>query len=77
MFMNGSEYHQDFHHFTVGGGIILMVCTSIFVSLITTIPDISWYRLIWTTRPNQIIEQDLISTSQQIGVHLSKYIYKN
>ncbi|RYR13869.1 hypothetical protein Ahy_B04g070631 isoform C [Arachis hypogaea] len=54
-----------------------MVCTSIFVSLITTIPDISWYRLIWTTRPNQIIEQDLISTSQQIGVHLSKYIYKN
>ncbi|KAL4364645.1 hypothetical protein AHAS_Ahas07G0026800 [Arachis hypogaea] len=48
-----------------------MVCTSIFVSLITTIPDTSWYGLIWTTRPNQIIEQDLISTSQQIGVHLS------
>ncbi|RYR03499.1 hypothetical protein Ahy_B06g082486 [Arachis hypogaea] len=71
MFMNGSEYHQDFHLFTVGGGITLMVCTSIFVSLITTIPDTSWYGLIWTTRPNQIIEQDLISTSQQIGVHLS------
>ncbi|RYR45645.1 hypothetical protein Ahy_A07g031457 isoform B [Arachis hypogaea] len=71
MFMNGSEYYQDFHLFTVGGGITLMVCTSIFVSLITTIPDTSWYGLIWTTRPNQIIEQDLISTSQQIGVHLS------
>ena len=48
-----------------------MVCTSIFVSLITTIPDISWYGIIWTTRSNQIIEQDLINNSQQIGIHLS------
>ena len=49
----------------------MIVCTSIFVSLITIIPDTSWYGIIWTTRPNQIIEQDLISTSQQIGIHLS------
>ncbi|MBN8161666.1 NADH-quinone oxidoreductase subunit J [Vibrio vulnificus] len=27
--------------------------------------------MIWTTRGNQIIEQDLISNSQQIGIHLS------
>jgi len=71
MFMNGSEYYRDFHLWTVGDGITLMVCTSIFVSLITTIPDTSWYGIIWTTRPNQIIEQDLINTSQQIGIHLS------
>ena len=69
--MNSSEYYDDFHLWTVGDGITLMVCTSIFVSLITTIPDTSWYGIIWTTRPNQIIEQDLISTSQQIGIHLS------
>ena len=69
--MNGSEYYHDFHLWTVGDGITLMVCTSIFVSLITTIPDTSWYGIIWTTRPNQIIEQDLINTSQQIGIHLS------
>ncbi|PRQ40620.1 putative NADH:ubiquinone reductase (H(+)-translocating) [Rosa chinensis] len=31
----------------------------------------SWYGIIWTTRSNQIIEQDLISNSQQIGIHLS------
>ncbi|CAL5194849.1 unnamed protein product [Lathyrus oleraceus] len=37
----------------------------------TEYSDTSWYGIIWTTRPNQIIEQDLISTSQQIGLHLS------
>ncbi|XP_027329362.1 uncharacterized protein LOC113871135 [Abrus precatorius] len=71
MFMNRSEYYQDFRLWTIGDGITLMVCTSIFVSLITTIPDTSWYGIIWTVRPNQIIEQDFISTSQQIGIHLS------
>ncbi|RHN59681.1 putative NADH:ubiquinone reductase (H(+)-translocating) [Medicago truncatula] len=71
MFMNSSEYYQDFNLWTVGDGITLIVCTSIFVSLITIISDTSWYGIIWTTRPNQIIEQDLISTSQQIGIHLS------
>ena len=70
-FMNSSEYYQDFHLWTVGNGMTLMVCASVLVSLITKIPDTSWYGMIWTTRPNQIIEQDLISTSQQIGIHLS------
>nr|QGA85257.1 NADH-plastoquinone oxidoreductase subunit 6 [Pentaclethra macrophylla] len=69
--INGSEYYQDFHLWTVGDGVTLVVCTSIFVSLITTIPDTSWYGIIWTTRSNQIIEQDLINNSQQIGIHLS------
>ncbi|YP_009871014.1 NADH-plastoquinone oxidoreductase subunit 6 (chloroplast) [Prosopis cineraria] len=71
MFINGSEYYQDFNLWTVGDGVTLVVCTSIFVSLITTIPDTSWYGIIWTTRSNQIIEQDLINNSQQIGIHLS------
>uniref|UniRef100_A0A0R0EJQ9 NAD(P)H-quinone oxidoreductase subunit 6, chloroplastic n=1 Tax=Glycine max TaxID=3847 RepID=A0A0R0EJQ9_SOYBN len=71
MFMNDSKYYQDFRLWTIGDGITLMVCTSIFVSLITTILDTSWHGIIWTTRPNQIIEQDLISTGQQIGIHLS------
>nr|YP_010163346.1 NADH-plastoquinone oxidoreductase subunit 6 [Kotschya aeschynomenoides]QRI61138.1 NADH-plastoquinone oxidoreductase subunit 6 [Kotschya aeschynomenoides] len=71
MFINGSEYYQDYNFLTVGDGITLMVCTSIFISLITIILDTSWYGIIWTTRTNQIIEQDLISTSQQIGIHLS------
>nr|YP_009697487.1 NdhG [Cornus kousa]YP_009697656.1 NdhG [Cornus florida]YP_010127099.1 NADH-plastoquinone oxidoreductase subunit 6 [Cornus elliptica]YP_010279512.1 NADH dehydrogenase subunit G [Cornus sunhangii]YP_010977759.1 NADH-plastoquinone oxidoreductase subunit 6 [Cornus hongkongensis]YP_010983342.1 NADH-plastoquinone oxidoreductase subunit 6 [Cornus multinervosa]YP_010983427.1 NADH-plastoquinone oxidoreductase subunit 6 [Cornus capitata]QEJ84709.1 NdhG [Cornus florida var. urbiniana]WOK03003.1 NAD len=71
MFMNGSEYHKDFYLWTVGDGVTSMVCTSIFVSLITTILDTSWYGIIWTTRSNQILEQDLINNSQQIGIHLS------
>ncbi|WOG88938.1 hypothetical protein DCAR_0208173 [Daucus carota subsp. sativus] len=71
MFMNGSEYYKDFHLWAVGDGVTSMVCTSIFVSLITTIPDTSWYGIIWTTKSNQIVEQDLISNSQQIGIHLS------
>nr|YP_010920866.1 NADH dehydrogenase subunit G [Philotheca trachyphylla]WAJ53926.1 NADH dehydrogenase subunit G [Philotheca trachyphylla] len=73
MFMNGSDYSKEFHlnFLTVGDGLTSLVCTSIFFSLIATILDTSWYGIIWTTRPNQIIEQDLISNSQQIGIHLS------
>jgi NAD(P)H-quinone oxidoreductase subunit 6 len=71
MFMNGSEYYKDFHLWTVGDGVTSIVCTSLFISLITTILDMSWYGIIWTTKSNQIVEQDLISNSQQIGIHLS------
>nr|QMJ97029.1 NADH-plastoquinone oxidoreductase subunit 6 [Bupleurum sibiricum] len=71
MFMNGSEYYKDFHLWTVGDGVTSVVCTSIFVSLITTILETSWYGIIWTTKSNQIIEQDFLSNSQQIGIHLS------
>ena len=71
--MNGSDYSKDFqlNLWTIGDGLTSLVCTSIFFSLITTILDTSWYGIIWTTRANQIIEQDLISNSQQIGIHLS------
>nr|YP_010892220.1 NdhG [Ludwigia hyssopifolia]WJO89916.1 NdhG [Ludwigia hyssopifolia] len=71
MFMNGSEYDKGSNLWTVGDGITSFVCTSIFVSLITTILDTSWYGIIWTTKSNQIMEQDLIGNSQQIGIHLS------
>nr|YP_010121699.1 NADH-plastoquinone oxidoreductase subunit 6 [Micranthes melanocentra]YP_010640300.1 NADH-plastoquinone oxidoreductase subunit 6 [Micranthes atrata]YP_010640470.1 NADH-plastoquinone oxidoreductase subunit 6 [Micranthes davidii]YP_010640555.1 NADH-plastoquinone oxidoreductase subunit 6 [Micranthes divaricata]YP_010640811.1 NADH-plastoquinone oxidoreductase subunit 6 [Saxifraga pallida]QRE78708.1 NADH-plastoquinone oxidoreductase subunit 6 [Micranthes melanocentra]WBQ53197.1 NADH-plastoquinon len=71
MFMNGSGSYKDFTLWTVGDGITSMVCTSIFVSIITIISDTAWYGIIWTTRSNQIIEQDFISNSQQIGIHLS------
>nr|YP_010874932.1 NADH-plastoquinone oxidoreductase subunit 6 [Bonnaya ciliata]YP_010875019.1 NADH-plastoquinone oxidoreductase subunit 6 [Lindernia ruellioides]YP_010875106.1 NADH-plastoquinone oxidoreductase subunit 6 [Bonnaya tenuifolia]WGV43054.1 NADH-plastoquinone oxidoreductase subunit 6 [Bonnaya ciliata]WGV43141.1 NADH-plastoquinone oxidoreductase subunit 6 [Lindernia ruellioides]WGV43228.1 NADH-plastoquinone oxidoreductase subunit 6 [Bonnaya tenuifolia] len=71
MFMNGSEYYKDFNLWTVGDGVTSMICTSLFISLITTISDTSWYGIIWTTKSNQILEQDLISNSQQIGIHLS------
>uniref|UniRef100_A0AB39ABA4 NAD(P)H-quinone oxidoreductase subunit 6, chloroplastic n=1 Tax=Mertensia simplicissima TaxID=3231102 RepID=A0AB39ABA4_9BORA len=71
MFMNGSEYYKDFHLWTVGDGVTSIVCTSLFISLITTILDTSWYGIIWTTKSNQIVEQDLINNSQQIGIHLS------
>nr|QGQ56204.1 NADH dehydrogenase subunit 6 [Monimopetalum chinense] len=71
MFMNGSEYSKDFYLWNIGGGVTSMVCTSIFLLLITTVPDTSWYGIIWTTKSNQIIEKDLITNSQQIGIHLS------
>nr|YP_010700025.1 NADH-plastoquinone oxidoreductase subunit 6 [Paeonia mlokosewitschii]WCH62969.1 NADH-plastoquinone oxidoreductase subunit 6 [Paeonia mlokosewitschii] len=71
MFMKGSQYSEDFHLWNIGNGVTSIVCTSIFISLMTTISDTSWYGIIWTTRSNQIIEQDLISNSQQIGIHLS------
>nr|YP_010339737.1 NdhG [Achillea millefolium]YP_010529047.1 NADH-plastoquinone oxidoreductase subunit 6 [Achillea alpina]YP_010610592.1 NADH-plastoquinone oxidoreductase subunit 6 [Achillea wilsoniana]AJE74945.1 NADH dehydrogenase subunit 6 [Achillea millefolium]UOA65140.1 NdhG [Achillea millefolium]UVF28938.1 NADH-plastoquinone oxidoreductase subunit 6 [Achillea millefolium]UVF33812.1 NADH dehydrogenase subunit G [Achillea millefolium]UXW91059.1 NADH-plastoquinone oxidoreductase subunit 6 [Achillea alpina len=71
MFINGSEYSKDFQLWTVGDGVTSVVCTSIFFSLITTISDTAWYGIIWTTKASQIIEQDLISNSQQIGIHLS------
>ena len=71
MFINGSEYSKDFQLWTVEDGVTSVVCTSIFFSLITTISDTAWYGIIWTTKASQIIEQDLISNSQQIGIHLS------
>ncbi|KAM0954142.1 NAD(P)H-quinone oxidoreductase subunit 6 [Dioscorea sansibarensis] len=75
MFISGSEYSNDSHLWTVGDGVTSVVCPSIFFSLITTIPYTSWYGIIWTTRSNQIIEQDLISNVQQIGIHLSTNFY--
>nr|YP_010889543.1 NADH-plastoquinone oxidoreductase subunit 6 [Pedicularis aschistorrhyncha]WJJ69393.1 NADH-plastoquinone oxidoreductase subunit 6 [Pedicularis aschistorrhyncha] len=71
MFMNGSEYYKDFHLLTVGDGVTSMVCTSLFISLITIISNTSWYGIVWTIKSNQIIEQDLLSISQQSGIHLS------
>lgn len=71
MFIKGSEYSNDFYLWTVGDGVTSLVCTSILFLLITTILDTSWYGIIWTTKSNHIIEQDLISNVQQIGIHLS------
>ncbi|KAL2924471.1 NAD(P)H-quinone oxidoreductase subunit 6 chloroplastic [Bienertia sinuspersici] len=65
------EYDKIFHRWTVGDGITSLVCTSLFVSLTIIILNTSWYGIIWTTKSNQILEQDLINTSQQIGIHLS------
>nr|QBX02096.1 NADH dehydrogenase subunit G [Pelargonium tongaense] len=71
MFMNCSEYYKDFPLWTVGDGLTSLICTILFLSLITTILDTSWYGILWTTKSNQIIEKDLISNSQQLGIHLS------
>nr|YP_010489230.1 NADH-plastoquinone oxidoreductase subunit 6 [Incarvillea lutea]UWK23435.1 NADH-plastoquinone oxidoreductase subunit 6 [Incarvillea lutea] len=71
MFMNSSDYSKDENLWNVGDGVTSMVCTSLFISLMTTIPETSWYGIIWTTKSNQILEQDLIRNSQQIGIHLS------
>nr|WVK97356.1 NADH-plastoquinone oxidoreductase subunit 6 [Erodium stephanianum] len=71
MFLNGSEYSKDFNFRTVGDGATSLVCTTLFLSLIWNILDTSWYGIIWTTRATQIIEKDLISNSQQIGIRLS------
>nr|QBX02014.1 NADH dehydrogenase subunit G [Pelargonium cordifolium] len=71
MFMNGSEYYNESPLWTVGDGLTSLISTILFLSLITTILNTSWYGIIWTTRLNQIIEKDLISNSQQLGIHLS------
>nr|WKF51078.1 NADH-plastoquinone oxidoreductase subunit 6 [Iris tuberosa] len=75
MFMNGSEYSNNSYLWNVGDGVTSLVCTSIFFSLIITISDTSWYGIIWTTKSNQIVEQDLLSNVQQIGIHLSTDFY--
>jgi len=69
--MSGPEYDKKFQLWTVGDGVTSLVCISLFVSLISTILNTSWYGIIWTTKSNQILEQDLINASQQIGIHLS------
>ncbi|YP_004770000.1 NADH-plastoquinone oxidoreductase subunit 6 (chloroplast) [Wolffia australiana] len=71
MFMKGSEYSNDLRLWTVGDGVTALVCTCILFLLINTISDTSWYGILWTTKSNHIIEQDLISNVQQIGIHLS------
>jgi len=71
MFMSGPECDTNLRLWTVGDKVTSVICTSLFVSLIMTILNTSWYGIIWTTKSNQILEQDLITTSQQIGIHLS------
>nr|YP_010443436.1 NADH-plastoquinone oxidoreductase subunit 6 [Arenaria serpyllifolia]UTE94310.1 NADH-plastoquinone oxidoreductase subunit 6 [Arenaria serpyllifolia] len=71
MFMNGPEYDTNLCLWTVGDNVASLICASLFISLIITILNTSWYSIIWTTKLNQIIEEDLITTSQQIGIHLS------
>nr|YP_009449942.1 NADH-plastoquinone oxidoreductase subunit 6 [Burmannia coelestis]ANK36139.1 NADH-plastoquinone oxidoreductase subunit 6 [Burmannia coelestis] len=75
MFINISEYSNNYQLWTIGDRITSLICISIFFSLTTTILDISWYGIIWTTRSNQILEQDLLSNVQQIGIHLSTNFY--
>nr|QKD76377.1 NADH-plastoquinone oxidoreductase subunit 6 [Santalum album] len=36
----------------------------LFVSLITTFLDTSWYRIICITKPNRVIKKDFISNKQ-------------
>nr|YP_010544677.1 NADH-plastoquinone oxidoreductase subunit 6 [Littorella uniflora]UYG22657.1 NADH-plastoquinone oxidoreductase subunit 6 [Littorella uniflora] len=52
-----------------------MVCTSLFISLISIILDTSWYKIVWTTKSNPILEQDLLSNSQESGIHFSRYFF--
>src|SRR5664279_2392832 len=77
MFMNGSEYSKEFYLWTIGDAVTSLVCTTIFFSLMTTIPDTFWYGILWTTRSNKIIEQDLIDNVQQIGIHLATYFFSS
>ena len=46
MFMNGSEYYKDFNLWTVGNGLTSLICTSLFVLLITIISNTTWYGII-------------------------------
>ncbi|KAI8568060.1 hypothetical protein RHMOL_Rhmol02G0168100 [Rhododendron molle] len=74
MFMNGSNITKIF----IFGPLemeLLMVCTSIFVSLITTILDTSMVRDYLGYKIQPILEQDLISNSQQIGINLSTHFF--
>nr|QBL05764.1 NADH-plastoquinone oxidoreductase subunit 6 [Eriachne pauciflora] len=75
MFVNGSEWSKDTNYSTIGDGFTLLVCISIPFSLMTTIPDTSWYGILWTTRSNQIVEQGIINNVQQIGIHLATDFY--
>ncbi|KAJ1256584.1 hypothetical protein BS78_K000300 [Paspalum vaginatum] len=56
MFVNGLEWSKDKNSWTIGDGFTLLVCITITFSLMTTIPDTSWFGILWTTRSNQIVE---------------------
>jgi NAD(P)H-quinone oxidoreductase subunit 6 len=45
MFMNGSEYYKDFNLWTVGNDLTSLICTSLFVLLITIISNTTWYEI--------------------------------
>ena len=75
MFVNGLEWSKDKNYWTIGDGFTSLVCITIVFSLMTTIPDTSWYGILWTTRSNQIVEQGLINNVQQIGIHLATDFY--
>ncbi|KAK8956171.1 hypothetical protein KSP40_PGU021670 [Platanthera guangdongensis] len=74
VFINGSDYSNDSYLWTIEDRITSQICISIFF-LNDYYPR---YFMVWnfqTTKSNQIIEQDLISNVQQIGIHLSTDFY--
>nr|YP_009930192.1 NADH-plastoquinone oxidoreductase subunit 6 [Dendrocalamus strictus]QJW33156.1 NADH-plastoquinone oxidoreductase subunit 6 [Dendrocalamus strictus] len=75
MFIDGSEWSKNKNYWTIGDGFTSLVCITILFSLMTTIPETSWYGILWTTRSNQIVEQGLINNVQQIGIHLATDFY--
>nr|YP_010294552.1 NADH-plastoquinone oxidoreductase subunit 6 [Xyris indica]ULQ68374.1 NADH-plastoquinone oxidoreductase subunit 6 [Xyris indica]ULQ68454.1 NADH-plastoquinone oxidoreductase subunit 6 [Xyris indica]ULQ68691.1 NADH-plastoquinone oxidoreductase subunit 6 [Xyris indica] len=75
MFINGPESSKNSYLWTFGDGVTLLVCITIIFSLMRTILDTSWYGILWTTKLNQICEQDLINNVQQIGIHLLTNFY--
>ncbi|KAK8359238.1 hypothetical protein V6Z11_A04G082700 [Gossypium hirsutum] len=60
-------------HFVVAAQLLIYVgaINVLILFAVMFINDTSWYGIIWNIRSNQIIEQDLISNSQQIGIHLA------
>ncbi|KAK8320832.1 hypothetical protein V6Z11_A12G062400 [Gossypium hirsutum] len=46
MFINGSKYYKDFNQWKIRNDLNSLVCTSIIVSVITTILDTSSYEII-------------------------------
>ncbi|KAI4995792.1 hypothetical protein ZWY2020_037880 [Hordeum vulgare] len=49
MFVNGSEWSKDKNYWTIGDGFTSLVCITFVFSLMTTIPDTSWYVILLTT----------------------------
>lgn len=68
MLINKKQYSNFFVSWTIGDGITLTLCTSIFLILNNIISNTSWSKIFLMTKPNLVvIDIILINTVRHIG----------
>lgn len=70
MLINKPQSFRSSTYWTIGDGIVSVLCTSLFFSLIAVILNTPWSKIVLIVSSNKIIEKPLTDNIQRIGFHL-------